>query len=66
MFMKIFMKVNICLILVTNMNEIGKMTDESKEKRNDKFTGLKSKMHSLTNEDGKEKKQENESILSKT
>ena len=50
----------------SNMNVIGKMTDESKEKRNDKFTGLKSKMHSLTNVDGKEKKQENESILSKT
>ena len=35
------------------MNEIGEMKDESKGKINDEFAGLKSKMHSLTNVDGK-------------
>ena len=34
------------------MNEIGEMKDESKGKINE-FAGLKSKMHSLTNADGK-------------
>ena len=52
--MKIFMKINICLILVTtqkiknfydpsSMNEIGKMKDESKGKIKGEFAGLTSK-----------------------
>ena len=38
------------------MNEIGKMKNESEGKINDKFVALKSKMRSLTNVYGKEKK----------
>ena len=61
------MKINIYLIFVTiqkgskfydpsSINEIGKMRDEYKGKRNDEFAGVKSKMRSLTNIDGKENK----------
>ena len=39
----------------SNMNEIGKMKDES-EGKNIEFVGLKSKMYSLKTVDGKEKK----------
>ena len=46
----------------SNMNEIGKMKDES-EGKNIEFVGLKSKMYSLKSVDGKEKKQEKESIV---
>ena len=38
----------------TNKTVIGKMKDESKGKINDEFVGLKSKMHSMKNIDGKE------------
>ena len=40
----------------SNINEIGKMKDESKEKINVEFVGLKSKMQSIKNVDGKENK----------
>ena len=39
---------------LTNMNEIGKMKDESEEKIISEFAGLKSKMYSINNVDGKE------------
>ena len=38
----------------TNKNVIGKMKDESEGKIIDEFVGLKSKMHSMENIDGKE------------
>ena len=38
----------------TNKTVIGKMKDESEGKINDEFVGLKSKMHSMKNIDGKE------------
>ena len=38
----------------TNKNVIGKMKDESEGKIIDEFVGLKSKMHSMKNIDGKE------------
>ena len=40
----------------SSINEIGKMKDESKGNINDAFVGLKSKMHSLIDVDGKENK----------
>ena len=42
----------------SNMNEIGKMKDESEGKINIEFVGLKSKMYSLIDIDGEEKKKE--------
>ena len=48
---------------LTNMNKIGKMKDESERKINDEFVGLKSKMYSIKDVDGKEKKKEKESIV---
>ena len=41
---------------LTSMNEIDKMKDESEEKIISEFAGLKSKMYSITNADGKENK----------
>ena len=41
-----------------NMNEIGKMKDESKGKINIEIVGLKSKMYSLIDVDGQENKRE--------
>ena len=38
----------------TNKEVIGKMKDESEEKTIDEFVGLKSKMYSMKNIDGKE------------
>ena len=38
----------------TNKNFIGKMKDKSEGKRIDEFVGLKSKMYSMKNIDGKE------------
>ena len=38
----------------TNKTVIGKMKDESEGKINDEFVGLKSKMHSMKNNDDKE------------
>ena len=63
--MKIFLSTNICLILVTiqkiqiffdetNKKVTGKMKDESEGKIIDEFDGLKSKMYSMKNIDGKE------------
>ena len=58
-----FLSTNICLTLVTirsnlfdqtNKKVIGKMKDESEAKIIDEFVGLKSKMHSMKNIDGKE------------
>ena len=43
----------------SNMNKIGKMKDESEGKINIEFVGLKSKMHSLIDLDGKEYKKGN-------
>ena len=40
----------------SGMNETSKMKDEFKGKINNEFAGLKSKIHSLTNVDGKENK----------
>ena len=40
----------------SNMNKIGKMKDESEGKINIEFVGLKSKMYSLIDVDGKENK----------
>ena len=58
-----FLSANICLTLVTirsnlfdqtNKKVIGKMKDESEAKIIDEFVGLKSKMYSMKNIDGKE------------
>ena len=38
----------------TNKKVIGKIKDEKEEKINDEFVGLKAKMHSIKNIDGKE------------
>ena len=63
MFMMNFLSTNICLNLVTirsnlfdqtNKKVIGKMKDESEAKITDEFVGLKSKMYSMKNIDGKE------------
>ena len=65
MFMKNFLSTNIGLISVTikgdskffdqaNKKVIGKMKDESEGKIIDEFVGLKSKMYSMKNIDGKE------------
>ena len=43
---------------LSNMNEIGKMKHESEGEIIIEFVGLKSKMHSLINVDGKENKKE--------
>ena len=40
----------------SNMNKIGKVKDESEGKINIEFVGLKSKMYSLIDVDGKENK----------
>ena len=59
MFMKNFLSTNICLTLVTkffdqaNTTIIGKMKEECEGKIIDEFVGLKSKMHSMKNIDGK-------------
>ena len=67
MLVKTFIRIKICVIYFSNypkdskfydpsnMNEIGKMKDES-EGKNIEFVGLKSKMYSLKSVDGKEKK----------
>ena len=60
--MKNFFSTNICLILVTiqkffgetNKSVIGKMKDVCEGKIIDEFLGLKSKMYSMKNIDGKE------------
>ena len=53
--MKNFLSTNICLISVTiQKNLFGKMKDESEGKIIDEFVGLKSKMYSMKNIDGKE------------
>ena len=63
MFKMNFLSTNICLTLVTirsnlfdqvNKKVIGKMKDESEAKIIDEFVGLKSKMYSMKNIDGKE------------
>ena len=64
MFMKNFLITKICLTCNypkdsklfddTNEKNIGKMKDESEGKIIDEFVGLKSKMHSMKNIDGKE------------
>ena len=57
MLMKNFLSTNIYLTLVvdpTNKKVIGKMKDEKEGKINDEFVGLKSKMYSIKNIDGKE------------
>ena len=63
MFMKNFLSTNICLsnypkdskfFDLTNNKVIGKMKDVSEGKINDEFVGLKSKMYSMKNIDGKE------------
>ena len=41
---------------LSNKNEIGKMKDESERKINDEIVGLKSKMYSMKDVDGKENK----------
>ena len=41
---------------LTNKSEIGKMKDESEGKIDDEFVGLKSKMYSMKDVDGKENK----------
>ena len=63
MFMKIFIKTKICLILVTtrlkdstffnpvNKSAIGKMKDEFKGRIISEFVGLKSKMYSFISVD---------------
>ena len=48
---------------LTNMNKVGKMKDESERKINDECVGLKSKMYSIKDVDGEEKKKEKESIV---
>ena len=57
--MKTFQSTDICLISVTiqdlaNKKVIGKMKDVSEGKIIDEFVGLKSKMYSIKNIDGKE------------
>ena len=58
--MKNFLSTNICLILDSNFFDqadkkvIGKMKDKSEGKIIDEFVGLKSKMYSMKNIDGKE------------
>ena len=60
--MKKFLNTSTCLILVTiqsffdqaNKKVIAKMKDESEGKIIDEFVGLKSKMYSMKNIDGKE------------
>ena len=60
--MKNFSSTNICLTLVTNRkifdetnkNVIGKMKDQSEGEITDEFVGLKSKIYSMKNIDGKE------------
>ena len=64
MFMKIFLKMRICLILVIiqkierflilSKKVIGKMKDEFKGKTISEFVGLKSKMYFLIDVDNKE------------
>ena len=64
MFMKIFLKIRICLILVIiqkietflilSKKVIGKMKDEFKGKAISEFVGLKSKMYFLIDVDNKE------------
>ena len=62
MFMKSFLSTSICSILVTiqiffdetNKKVIGKMKDESEGNIINEFFGLKSKMQSMKNIDGKE------------
>ena len=64
MFMKIFLKIRICLILVIiqkierflilSKNVTGKMKDEFKGKTISEFVGLKSKMYFLIDVDNKE------------
>ena len=62
MFMKNFLSTSTCLILVTipkffdptNEKVIRKMKDEPEGKIIGEFVGLKSKMHSIKNIDGKE------------
>ena len=64
MFMKIFLKIRICLILVIiqkieaflilSKKVIGKMKDEFKGKTISEFVGLKSKMYFLIDVDNKE------------
>ena len=63
-FMKIFLKIRICLILVIiqkteiflilSKKNIAKMKDEFKGKTISEFVGLKSKMHFLIDVDNKE------------
>ena len=64
MFMKIFLKIRICLIsviiqkierfLILSKKVVGKMKNEFKEKSISEFVGLKSKMHFLIDVDNKE------------
>ena len=65
MFIKNFLNTNTCLVSVTiqkiqkffaqsNKKVIGKMKDVSEGKIIDEFVGLKSKMYSIKNVDGKE------------
>ena len=65
MFMKNFLYTSICLTLVTiqksqkfidpnNKNVLGKIIDDSEGKIINEFVGLKSKMYSMRNIDGKE------------
>ena len=75
MFMKIFMKIRVCLILVVqdskffdpvNNKVIGKVKDGIKEKIISKFFGLKSKMYSLVianNEEINKSKGVNENVV---
>ena len=66
-----FLSTNICLTLVTihkiqslfdsiNKKVIGKMKDKKEGKIIDEFVGLKSKIHSMKNIDGKESSMANE------
>ena len=55
-FTKNFLSTNICLTFFDESNKkvIGKMKDMSEGKIIDEFIGLKSKIHSMKNIDGKE------------